>query len=102
MALAPRNKYSGLRTANAVFHSGQKCILAGVQVITDGTNEATLVITDAASGTTASGTNEVFKAVVPAGEDTKHFSMPEGGVHAENGLSCNVSGTNAAYIIYFR
>ena len=54
---APRNKYSGLRTADAVFHSGQKCILAGVQVITDGSNEATLVITDAASGTTASGTN---------------------------------------------
>ena len=100
--MAGSNKYSGLRTADAVFHSGQKCILAGVQVITDGSNEATLVITDASSGTTASGTNELFKAVVPAGEDTKHFPMPEGGVHAEDGLSCNVSGTGAAYIIYFR
>jgi hypothetical protein len=100
--MAGSNKYSGLRTADAVFHSGVRSILAGVQVITDGTNEATLVITDASSGTTASGTNELFKAVVPAGEDTKHFSMPAGGVRAEDGLSCNVSGTGAAYIIYFR
>ena len=100
--MAASNKYSGLRTADAVFHSGVRSILAGVQVITDGTNEATLVITDASSGTTASGTNELFKAVVPAGEDTKHFSMPAGGVRAEDGLSCNVSGTGAAYIIYFR
>ena len=100
--MAGSNKYSGLRTADAVFHSGVRSILAGVQVITDGTNEATLVITDASSGTTASGTNELFKAVEPAGEDTKHFSMPAGGVRAEDGLSCNVSGTGAAYIIYFR
>jgi hypothetical protein len=99
MSLAATNKTSGLLTADAVLHSGVKSILAGVQVITDGTNDATLVITDDSSG--VAGT-KLFKAVVTGTDDSRHFTLPDGGVRADNGLSCDVTGTGAAFIVWFR
>ena len=102
MSLAPTNKYSGLLTANTVLHAGVKSILAGVQVITNGSADATLTIIDEASGTTLDGTNELFKAVVTAEDDSRYFSLPDGGIRADNGLSCIVAGTGAAFIVWFR
>jgi len=99
MSNAATNKCSGLLTADAVLHSGVKSILAGVQIITNGSADATLVITDDSSGT--SGT-KLFKAVVTGEDDSRHFSLPTGGVRADNGLSCDVTGTGAAYIVWFR
>ena len=97
--MAPTNKSSGLLSADAVLHSGVTSILAGVQIITNGSADATLVITDDSAGTSG---DKLFKAVVTGANDSATFTLPDGGVRADNGLSCNVSGTNAAYIIYFR
>ena len=102
MSLAPTNKYSGLLTANTVLHAGVKSILAGVQVITNGSADATLTIIDEASGTTLDGTNELFKAVVTGANDSATFTLPDGGIRVTNGLSCIIAGTGAAFIVWFR
>lgn len=74
-------------------------ILAGVIIETDQTNDVTLIIYDNASA--ASGTI-LFKAIVPGAEDTRYFEMPQAGIRAVNGLYADVSGTDAAYIVYYR
>ena len=96
--MKPSNRSSGLKTADAVIHA-DKAILAGVHIITDGTNDATLVLYDNASA--ASGT-EVFKQVVTGTNDAIPYSMPDGGIYCKNGIYADVTGTGAGYIVFFR
>jgi hypothetical protein len=93
----PTNKSSGELTADTLITTG-KAVLAGVQIITDGTNDATLVIYD---NTAASGT-EVFKQVVAGADLSLPFWFSSGGIRCDTGMYCDVTGTGASYIVYFR
>lgn len=89
---------SGLKTADAVI-ADSPARLHGVKLLADGTNAATLTIYDNASA--ASG-KVLAKISVKAGDvtETAHGNIPEGGVHALNGIYADVSGTGAEYIVY--
>jgi hypothetical protein len=95
--MQPTNKSSGLLTADGLLHTG-KGILAGVQIITDGVNDATVIIYD---NTSAAG-NEVFKQVVTGTDDSIPYTLPDGGVRCDNGIYIDVAGTGAAFIVYYR
>ena len=97
--MASPNYTSGLKTADALIRTG-KGILAGVQIITDGTNDATLVIYD---GVTAAG-DVLFKMTVTGTDDAIPVNLPIDGVYASTGLYADVTvaaGT-VGYIVYFR
>ncbi len=88
---------SGLKTSSAAIVPGP-CFFYGVEIITDGTNPATVIVYDHASA--ASGT-EAFKGTVAG---TNNFggilnAMP---VNMQYGIYATVSGTGAAFIIYYR
>lgn len=85
---------STLKTADAAIKAAPG-VLLGVVVLTDGTNDATLTIYDNASA--ASG-DELFKAIVPAADRTLVARL---GVRATNGIYADISGTGAAYIVYY-
>jgi hypothetical protein len=89
-------KSSGLKTSSAVVRAapGKLC---GVEIVTNGTNAATIIVYDHASS--ASGT-VLFKGTV-AGTDNyggATFGFP---VRAASGLYISVSGTEAAGIVYY-
>ena len=90
---------SGLQTLDAVIRNN-RTIVTGVQIITDGTNDATVVLHDNASA--ASGT-EIFKATVTGTDDTIIFNLPNNGVYCSNGVYADIttSGT-MGYIVTFR
>lgn len=95
--MQPTNKSSGLLTSDTLLHTG-KAILAGVQILTDGVNDATVIIYD---NTSAAG-NEVFKQVVTGTDDSIPYTLPDGGVRCDNGIYIDVAGTGAAFIVYYR
>jgi len=70
--------------------------LRGVVVLTDGTNDATVIIYD--SKTEASG-NELFKITVSGAENIGGIVNLK--VKAENGIFISISGTGAEAIVYF-
>lgn len=87
---------SGLKTSDAAVLAspGWFC---GVEIVTDGTNAATVIVYDNASA--ASGT-VLFKGTV-AGASNFGGATYDIPVRAPNGIYVDVTGTNAAYIIYF-
>ena len=87
---------SGEITASAALQA-QGSLLDGVLVITDGTNDATIIVYDNASA--ASGT-KLFEAVVAGSNNAELFKLPYA-VKAENGLYVSVAGTGASCIVYF-
>ena len=85
----------GEQAASGTLHTGVTR-LAAVQVITDGTNTATVILYD---NTAASGT-KVFEAEVDAANDHSalfHFPRP---VACKTGLYLSISGTGASCIPY--
>jgi hypothetical protein len=88
---------SGLRSADAAIlaRSGR---LLGVQLISDNTNAATVVLYDHASA--ASGT-EIAKLTLKAGESSRDCTLPAEGIDCLNGIYADVTGTGAAYIVYY-
>lgn len=86
---------SGEKTTDAAIVNG-KGLLCGIHVITDGTNDATVIVYD---NTSAAGT-KLFEAVVAGANDAQlfDFSVP---VKAQIGIYVDVSGTGASYIVYF-
>ena len=86
---------SGLKTTDATIYTGRNRINA-VTLITDSTNAASVVVYD---NTAASGL-EVAKVTAIAGEGTVHVIF-ENPVICELGIYADVTGTNAAYIIYY-
>ena len=85
---------SGEQTSSAILVTG-RALLSGVLVITDGTNDATVILYD---NTAASGT-KVFEAVVAGANDAELFSFNKD-VFCENGLYLSISGTGASCIVY--
>jgi hypothetical protein len=86
---------SGLKTADAsiIATYGTFC---GVEIISDGTNDATVVVYDNASS--ASGT-EVFKGKVAA---ANNFGGGFTYSTVSNGIYVDVTGTGAAYIVFYK
>jgi len=67
-----------------------------VQIITDKTNDVTLIIYD---NTAASGT-VLFKAQVTGADDDKFYDLND--VRCNTGMYADVTGTGAEYIVYHR
>lgn len=88
---------SGLKSADAAIMAmpGKLC---GVILLADGTNAATLIIYDNASA--ASGT-VLAKLSVDAGTTESQIQLPIP-VVCNNGIYCDVGGTDAAYIVYYQ
>ena len=95
--MQPTNKSSGIQTADVLLHTG-KAIVAGVQVITDGANDAQLILYD---NTAASGT-QVFNQKVTGTDDSMPFTLADGGIRCDTGLYADISGTGASFIVYYR
>jgi len=91
------NKTTGLQTAGALYQTG-KAVLAGVNIITDGVNAATVIVYDNTAG---SGT-VVYKGVLAGASLSSYDEMGDGGVRCDNGLYVAVSGTGAAYVVHYR
>lgn len=90
---------SGLKTADAVIRA-DKAILTGVHVITDGTNDATVLLYDNASA--ASGT-EIFKITATGTDDAIPINLPNNGVYCKNGIYADITTAGTmGYIVYFR
>jgi hypothetical protein len=88
---------SGLRSADAAI-SALPAYLKGLIVLTDGTNDATVVIYDNASA--ASGT-ALAKLIVPGASLSASLHLPQYGIIANAGLYADVTGTGAAYIVQY-
>ena len=90
---------SGLKTADGVIRAS-KGILTGVQIITDGTNDATLVLYDNASAATGTA---VFKITVTGTDDAIPINLPNNGVYCTNGIYADITTAGTmGYIVYFR
>ena len=88
---------SGLTTSDwAVVTSS--CLLYGVERITNAASDASVIVYDSASA--ASGTI-AFKGTVSAANNFGGAMFPNP-VEMFNGIYVDVSGTGAAYIIYWR
>jgi hypothetical protein len=87
---------SGLKSADAAILS-MPGRLMGLTVLTDGTNDATVVLYD---NTAASGT-ELAKLIVKGADLSKELVIAEEGVVCNRGIYADVTGTGAAYIVHF-
>lgn len=96
--MQPSNLSSGLKTATGVILD-RTCILVGVQIITDKTNDVSLILHDNASA--ASGTIN-FKQLVPGTDDSLPYWFGDGGIRCVNGIYATLSGTAAEFIIFYR
>jgi|SRR6185437_715653 len=72
--------------------------LQGLIVLTDGTNAATVIIYDNPSA--GSGT-VLAKLIVPGASSSASLYIPEGGIQANAGLYCSISGTGAAAVVHY-
>ncbi len=86
---------SGELTSSQLLFNGRHTLNA-VQVITDGTNPATVIIYD---NTAASG-KKLFESVVAGANNSGFFSW-DCGVQCQNGIYVSVSGTGASCIVYY-
>jgi len=90
------SRSSGLKTTDSAIAVGRNRINA-ITLIADGTNAASVVVYD--NATTTSGT-VLGKVTAVSGQGTVHVIF-ENPVIAENGVYADVTGTGAAYIVYF-
>lgn len=90
---------SGLLTSSTVVKAAQG-FLCSVEVLTDGTNAATVTVYDSAAATT-SGKTVLAKTIVAGAalHDGRDCTYP---VVAREGLYVVISGTGAAAIVSFR
>lgn len=89
---------SGRKTADAAIFAGP-ARLVGAWLEGDGTNAATVILYDNASA--ASGT-VLWKGLLPAnGIMYIDANLPLGGIVANSGIYADVTGTGAAYEVYF-
>lgn len=86
---------SGEITSTATVKTG-RCFLSAVEVITDGTNAATVTIYD---NTTNAG-KKLWEGVVPGASQYggRNWTFP---VLASIGLHCVISGTGASAIVEY-
>jgi hypothetical protein len=88
---------SGVKTSSGVIVPGP-CLFYGVEIITDGTNPATVIIYD--NATAASGT-QVFTGTV-AGNNNFGGILNAFPVNMTNGIYLGIAGTAASAIVYSR
>ena len=90
------SRSSGEKTADAAIYA-DNCVMTSVHIITDGTNNAKVILYDNASA--ASGT-VLFEMTVIGGDNygSKSWVFP---VEFINGIYADVSGTGASYIIEY-
>lgn len=93
---APASLSSGLKTADAAIVT-TSVLVTGVLIITNGTDNAAIIVYDNASA--ATGT-VLFKGTV-AGAANFGGATWETPVRAKNGIYVDITGTDAAYIIYY-
>lgn len=87
---------SGEQTASKAILADAGWI-TGIQVITDGTNDAKLIIHN--NATAASGTVVVEKSTVGASlSSSRDLAFP---VFCHNGIYATISGTDASYVIEY-
>lgn len=89
-------KSSGSLTSDTAVAT-RTCVLHSVQLIGDGTNQATVTVYDNASA--ASGT-VLAKIIIDAGLTYDKFTSCYG-IEAFNGLFVDVAGTGAEAIIHY-
>jgi hypothetical protein len=87
---------SGKKTADAIITSNPSK-LTGVLIITDGTNDAKVVLHNGDDGTGPILFEGTVKGAGMFGGAT--WEIP---VAADQGIYADVTGTNAAYIVYYR
>ena len=78
---------------------GASCLFIGVEIITDGSNAATVTLYDSASGVSAG--KEIFKGTVSGSANfgKPPFDLP---IMADNGIYASISGTGAGVIVHYR
>lgn len=91
----PLSTGSGEQTADALIYTG-RCALASILIITDGSNNAKVVIYD---GTTASGT-VIYETTVLSTDHYggRNWTFP---VQVAQGIYVDVTGTGASYIVEY-
>lgn len=89
---------SGLKTADTQILASEGR-LRNLVVLTDGTNDATVVLYDTETGT-ATG-NVLAKLIVPGAAFRGDISWESNGVNVMRGIWADVTGTGAAYLVYF-
>lgn len=87
---------SGEQSSTATVKTGE-CLLAGVKVFTDGTNDATVVVYD---NTAASG-KVVDKYKVTGTENYGGTIYGKAPIEISNGIHVTVSGTGASYLVNY-
>lgn len=85
---------SGEQTADKAV-CGVRCAITAIYIITDGTNDAKLVIYDNASA----GSGTVVHEQTVKGSDHYGGLVLPFPKQMENGIYCDVTGTGASYII---
>lgn len=82
--------------ANSAIINANACYLSGVMAITDGTNDAKVILYD---GLDANGTVKGEFTVI----GNQHFGGRDWArpVHCANGIYANISGTGATYIVEY-
>ncbi len=88
------SKSSGEKTADTTIVTGRG-LLCGVNIITDGVNDATVIIYD----NTANSGTKLYEGGCDGAENSKlvWFDRP---VQAYNGVRLDISGTGASAIVY--
>jgi len=91
------SRSSGLQTADAAITTAGG-YMTGVAIVTDGTNDATVVVYD--NGASAAGT-VLFKGKVSGASNLggATFEIP---IQYDDGIYVDVTGTGAAYIVYYQ
>ncbi len=88
---------SGAKTADGVI-CARACILTSLTVIGDGTNAASAILYDNATGATAPA---VAHASVDAGLVESNQPVPSCGIVCNNGLYLDITGTGAIAYVSF-
>ena len=91
-------KTTGRITSSQAIFTGPGAY-GGVEVITDGTNNATCTVYD---GPTSGGGNEIFHGVVKGSSNFGGHVPPEVITVQNNGLYVYLSGTGAEAIVHYR
>jgi len=96
---APNNS-SGILSASAIVatRNGSPLILSGAHIITNGTDDVTIILYDELSATG----EEVFKQVVAGSDLSIPFVMPQGGIRCNTGIYASIAGTGAELIVFWR
>jgi len=86
---------SGEQTADALIYTG-KCVVTLIKVITDGTNDAKIVVYD-----NTSGAGKVVDEVTATGPDNYGGRAMYFPILMEKGIYVDVTGTGASYLIEY-